>query len=78
LAWDGSECKLTFTPSEGLLPSTDYTVSVSAIDLQDLAVEHEWCFSAGEAIPEFGSALIPAILILSMVFALSARRLRRR
>ncbi len=78
LDWDGSECKLTFTPSEGLLPFTDYTVFVSAIDMQGLAVEHEWCFSTGEAIPEFGSALIPAILMLSMVFVLSARRIRRR
>lgn len=78
LSWDPAECKLAFTPSQPLLPFTEYTVVVSALDLQGLPVTHEWTFSTGEEIPELGSALFPVVALLSVLVALIARRARKR
>jgi hypothetical protein len=70
---------LTFSPdASGLLPGTTYTVTISmnATDQQGHGLKQEfvWQFTTTVEIPEFPSGLLPALLILALMLAISRRK----
>ncbi len=70
---------MTFSPDAGgLLPGTTYTVIIStnATDQQGHGLQQDfvWQFTTAAEIPEFPSGLLPALLILALVLAISRRK----
>ena len=70
---------MTFSPDAGgLLPGTIYTVtiSVNATDQQGNSLKQDfvWQFTTAAEIPEFPSGVLPALMILALVLAISRRK----
>ena len=70
---------MTFSPDPGgLLPGTTYTVTVSmnATDPQGHSLKQDfvWQFTTAAEIPEFPSGVLPALMILALVLAISRRK----
>ncbi|MBU1914953.1 MAG: Ig-like domain-containing protein, partial [Candidatus Thermoplasmatota archaeon] len=70
---------VTFSPDAGgLLPGTTYTVTISmnATDLQGHSLKQDfvWQFTTAAEIPEFPSGVLPTIMILALVLAISRRK----
>lgn len=70
---------MTFSPDAGgLLPGTTYTVtiSVNATDQQGHSLQQDfvWQFTTAAEIPEFPSGVLPALMILGLVLAISRRK----
>jgi hypothetical protein len=70
---------LTFSPDAGgLQPGTTYTVtiSVNATDQQghNLQQDFAWQFTTATEIPEFPSGVLPALMLLALVLAISRRK----
>lgn len=71
---------MTFTPDAGALqPGTTYTVTISmtATDQQGHTLKQDfaWQFTTAAEIPEFPSGVLPALMILAFVVAISRRKL---
>jgi hypothetical protein len=70
---------MTFSPDAGgLLPGTTYTMTISmnATDQQGQHVKQDfvWQFTTTAEIPEFPSGVLPALMILALVLAISRRK----
>jgi hypothetical protein len=70
---------MSFSPDAGgLLPGTTYTVaiSVNATDQQGHSLRQDfvWQFTTAAEIPEFPTGVLPALMILALVLAISRRK----